>query len=68
MKPDSLAMLFSTAAALTFGPMKILTLDFNDGFPQMCGPIDDRLVGPDRLNAAQYFEFLNKGLEEKLNV
>ena len=37
MKQDSIAMLFSTATTLTFGPIKIHTLvkkyHFNDGFP-----------------------------------
>ena len=32
------------------------------------GIINDRLVGPKRLNAAQYREFLNNVLEEQLDV
>ena len=69
-------MQISTATTLTFGPMKIHTLvkrcNFNEIFHNVCaGIINERLVGPyvlpNRINAAQYLEFLNV-LEEQLDV
>ena len=54
--------------------MKIYTLvkkyDFNDGFYK-CVARKRKWPGyilPNRLNAAQYLEFLNNVLEEQLNV
>ena len=53
-KADSLAIQFSTAITLTFGPMKIHLVW--------------HYILPNRLNAAQYLEFLKNVLKKQLDV
>ena len=64
MKKDSLAILFSITTTLTFSPVKIYELVKKYDFNRLVGPD----VLPNRLNAAQYLDFLNNVVEGQLDV